>query len=63
MRVAFGQMLVPFDAHHAAHQVDHQIRVAALVREQGGQVTVGFVLSALTHHASIQHDHISLAGF
>ena len=63
MRVAFGEMFVPLDAYHTAHQVDHQVGVLPLLSQQGGQVTVCPVFGALAHDAGVQHDHIGLAGF
>ena len=48
------------DPDQAAHQVDHQSRVAGFERLERCQVADGLVLGALAHDAGVEHQHVGL---
>jgi hypothetical protein len=49
--------------NHATHKIDNEVGTALLQGAQGGKPAVGFVLSALPHNASVQHNYVGLIRF
>ena len=64
LRESAREFRVAFYPYQAAHQPDHKAGVVAILQAPHAlQPTIGPILGALPHNASVQHGHIGLADF